>query len=389
MRRDGNLSGYYLTPWKPIPRRPDQQILVPLPPQKLPLARPRPCRRRIDADCRLLWNGWGGVLRGKANLLWWLHSAYALLFGLMVMWLSSRNFAYLRIIVFHITFIWLTSLFLPVLVKRPWLPPEWRERLRLAINYFNKNFYQQLLFFLLPVYYASTTFGSRNMVFLILLALSALLSTMDIIYDRYLSVRWSLTALFFVFNLFAAINVMLPVLWAISNRRALWVSGVLALGGFASMQYRLSGLRGRSAKMLLGGAALGLLLIVEIFPSFIPPAPLCLVSAEFGTAIRSLRIDAPLATVPSSPGKLAVLTAINAPMGLEEEVRHCWYLNGEPMFVSGYHTVTGGRKEGYRLWSQITHRGGVAARVVTVDVETKGGQLIGRARLKTCRTMME
>jgi hypothetical protein len=325
----------------------------------------------------------GEFLHGKANLLWWLHSAYALLFGLMVMWLSSRNFAYLRIIVFHITFIWLTSLFLPVLVRRPWLPPKWRERLRLAINYFNKNFYQQLLFFLLPVYYASTTFGSRNMVFLILLALSALLSTLDIIYDRYLSVRWSLTALFFVFNLFAAINVMLPVLWAISNRRALWVSGALALGGFASMLYRLSGLRGRSAKMLLGGAALGLLLIVGILPSFIPPAPLCLVSAEFGTAIRSLRIDAPLTTIPSSPGKLVALTAIKAPMGLEEEVRHRWYLNGELLFVSGFHTVTGGRNEGYRLWSQITNRGGLAGRVVTVDVETKGGQLIGRARLKT------
>ena len=323
------------------------------------------------------------LLHGKANILWWLHSAYALLFGLGVMWLSAKNFAYLRIIVFHIAFIWLTSLFLPALAHRAWLPPRWQERVRLAINYFNKNFYQQVLFFLLPIYYASTTFGSRNVVFLILLALSALLSTMDIIYDRYLSVRWPLASLFFVFNLFSAINVMLPVLWAISNHRALWISAVLALGGFASMLYRLSGLRGHQAKLLLGGAALVLLLIVEIFPSFIPPAPLCLASAEFGRGVRSLRIETPLATVPSAPGKIAVLTAIDAPLSLQEEVRHCWYINREAVFISGYHTVTGGRKEGYRLWSQITYKGSRAGEVVTVDVETKGGQLIGRARLRT------
>ena len=327
--------------------------------------------------------GLGEFLHGKANILWWLHSVYALLFGLMVMWLSAKNFAYLRIIVFHIAFIWLTSLFLPALAHRAWLPPRWQERLRLAINYFNKNFYQQLLFFLLPIYYASTTVGSRNMLFLLLLALSALLSTMDIIYDRYLSVRWSLTSLFFMFNLFSAINVMLPVLWAISNRRALWVAGMLALGGFASMLYRLSELRGRPAKLLLGGAAVVLLLIIEIFPSFIPPAPLCLASAEFGRGVRNLRIEASLATLPSTPGKIAVLTAIKAPMSLKEEVRHCWYINREPVFISGYHTVTGGRTNGYRLWSQITHQGSLAGQVVTVDVETKGGQLIGRARLKT------
>jgi hypothetical protein len=342
-----------------------------------------PGQPRTRRGLRRLRGGLGEFLHGKADILWWLHSAYALLFGLMVMWLSAKNFAYLRIVVFHIAFIWLTSLFLPTLAHRAWLPPRWQERLRLAINYFNKNFYQQLLFFLLPIYYASTTVGSRNTIFLILLALSALLSTMDIIYDRYLSVRGSLTSLFFMFNLFSAINVMLPVLWAISNRRALYVSGVLALGGFASMLYQLSELRGHPAKMLLGGAAVVLLLIIEIFPAFIPPAPLCLASAEFGRGVRDLRIEAPLATIPSAPGKLAVLTAIKAPMSLKEEVRHCWYINREPVFVSGYHAVTGGRKEGYRLWSQITYKGGFAGKVVTVDVETRGGQLIGRARLKT------
>jgi hypothetical protein len=322
-------------------------------------------------------------LQVRETMLWWLHSAYALLFGLGVMWLGARNFNYIRIVVIYIMFIWLTSLFLPVLVNQDWISPEWRERIRLVINYFNRNFYQQLLFFLLPIYYSSTTFGSRNMLFLGLLAASAVLSTMDIFYDRYLSVRWQLTALFFMFNLFASINVMLPVVWAVSHRWALWISAVLAYCGFASMLYRLSGLHGRAAKQLLGIAALGLFLLIEIFQPFIPPAPLSLVSAEFGTSVdRSLAIIHPLDTLPSNPGKIAVITSIKAPLGLEEGVRHLWFLDGKVLFESRYYSVTGGRKDGYRLWTQIVWRPEYSGRELIVDVETQGGQLIGRAKLE-------
>jgi hypothetical protein len=321
-------------------------------------------------------------IRSHETTLWWLHSSYALLLGVGVMWLGAKNFAYLRLIVFHISFIWLSSLFLPVIVDRSWLTPKWRERTRVAINYFNKNFYQQLLFFLLPIYYASTTFGSRNMSFLALLAISAALSTMDIVYDRYVSIQWPLTALFFTFNLFASINVMLPVLWSVSNHWALWISGALALGGFASMLYRLSGLHGKSVRLLLGAAALGLFLIIEFFRPFIPPAPLCLASAQFGTSVQSLRIVSPIHSLPTAPGKIAALTAIKAPLGLRESVRHVWYLDDRVVFASNYHLVTGGRREGYLLWTQITWRSEFAGRVLTVDVETKSGQLIGRAKLE-------
>ena len=120
---------------------------------------------------------------------------------------------------------------MPDLVDPPGQPTKWRGRLRLVINYFSKNFYQQLLFFLLPIYYASSTGWSLNLLFVAFLAVSALTSTFDVVYDRHLSVRRGLTAVFFAFNLFACINVMLPVLWSISNRIALPVSAVLAVAG--------------------------------------------------------------------------------------------------------------------------------------------------------------
>jgi hypothetical protein len=320
-------------------------------------------------------------LKGKGTLLWWLHSIWALLFGLGVMWLGAKNFTYLRVIVFHIGFIWLSSLLLPVVLYRSWFSPIWRERVRMVINYFNKNFYQQLLFFLLPLYYVSTTWGSRNMAFLVLLSVSAVLSTLDVVYDRYLSVRWQLTALFFAFNLFASINVMLPILWAVSHRWTLWISAILALIGFDSMLYRLSGVRGRTVKMLLCAAAIVLLASVTLFAPYIPPAPLSLAYVQFGKSVRSLQILDPLARIPAQPGNIYVLTAIKAPLGLEEGVRHRWYVDGKLLWASRNYSFTGGGQDGYRIWTQITWSKGRQGKVLTVDVETENGQLIGRAQL--------
>jgi hypothetical protein len=320
-------------------------------------------------------------LRGKGTLLWWLHSIWALGFGLGVMWLGSKNFTYLRIVVFQIGFIWLSSLLLPVVLNRSWFPTKWRERVRLAVNYFNRNFYQQLLFFLLPLYYVSTTFGSRNVVFLVLLSISAVLSTMDVIYDRYLSVRWHFTALFFAFNLFASINVMLPVLWTVSHRWALWISAILALIGFDSMLYQFSGMHGRRAKLLLGIAAAVLVAIVIFFAPYIPPAPLSLAKVQFGKAVRSLEIVDPLVKLPTQSGNIYVLTAIKAPLGLKEGVRHRWYIDGKLLWMSRNYSFTGGNRDGYRIWTQIDWNKDAPGNVLTVDVETDNGQLIGRAGL--------
>jgi hypothetical protein len=286
------------------------------------------------------------------------------------------------VIIFDIAFIWLTSLFLPAITKVPRLHVKWQRRLRLLINYFNKNFYQQLLFFVLPLYYASATFRSRNMLFVVLLALSALLSTMDVVYDRYVSVRWPLTALFLAFNLFACINVMLPVLWSVSNYWALWISGFLALAGFGSILYHWSGLRGVRAQSAMGLAALALALILFYFRSFIPPAPLQMVKAEFGHSIQGLAIATPLETFPhAASGQIVGLTAIKAPMGLQERVRHCWYLDGQLLFASPYYPVTGGREEGYRIWTRVTVTSDRGSSRLDLEVETRGGQLIGRATL--------
>ncbi len=325
----------------------------------------------------------GAWFQRHQEKLWWLHSGYALLLGIGIMWLGARNYNYLRLTVFHLGFIWLSSFFLPKLLRQPWLPARWAPRLRLVVNYFNKNLYQQALFFVLPIYYASSTFGSGNFFFVLALGTSALLSTLDVVYDRHLSVSRILTALFFAFNLFALVNVMLPVLLGVSNTWTTRIGALLAAMALISLLDLFpNSKRWRYACALI--AIVVFASLVELGRSFIPPAPLRLVSAEFGASYEreEMRLVPPINEI--SPGRarqLHALTAIKAPLGLRERVQHRWYKNGLLVWASPLIEVIGGREQGFRLRTTYVFDNLEAKAKLRLDVETEGGQLIGRARL--------
>lgn len=322
--------------------------------------------------------------RRHKDKLWWLHSLYALIFGIAIMWLGTQKFAYLRVTVFHISFIWLSSLFLPQLLSHSRLSTRWAARVRLCINYFNKNFYQQMLFFVLPIYYASATLFSRNIIFVLLVGLSAILSTLDIVYDRHLSVSRTLSALFFAFNIFALINVMLPVLWSVSNTWTTRISAVIAAVGFLTLFHPLA--QSTRRRIALGTLIIiSLTALVEVGRAFIPPAPLSLANAAFGTGFQpeSLRLESTVTGLtPGLPVRLYALTAIKAPLGLKEGVQHRWYRNGKLIWASPYYDVRGGREEGFRLWTACSFDNIKPDTELRLDIETEGGQLIGRASLK-------
>ena len=327
----------------------------------------------------------GEWIQRHQEKLWWLHSFYALALGIGFVWLGKRNFAYLRVAVFHIGFIWLSSLLLPKLVKSPRLSGSWANKLRLVVNYLNKNLYQQMLFFVLPVYYASATPASANILFVVLVGLSAFLSTLDVVYDRHLAAKRPLTAAFFAFNLFALINLMLPIVWSISNTLTTRISGMAAFLGFLTLGYpdtpsvaRRIGFVFASAVIILGGQEAG--------RSLIPPAPLRLGSVELGTEFdrESLRVVTPLSNLKiSGPARFYGLTAIRAPLGLRETLQHRWYLDGRLVCASPFYTVVGGREAGFRLWTACTFETIPGGAELILDLKTEGGQLVGRARWHT------
>lgn len=317
--------------------------------------------------------------------LWWLHSLYALLFGIGVMWLGRQHFSFLRFTLLYILFIWATSLLLPH--WRPRLDARRGNWLQSVVHYVNRNFYQQILFVILPIYYASTTIRSRNFVFLVLLASSAVLSTLDLVYDRYLSTRWLLAASFFAFNLFACVNLLLPILWGVSNTGAFYGGAMASFAGFATFCFRVSHLPLWKARAVLTLGGVALILFVFGGQPFIPPVPLRMLSASFGNDFdrQSLRITSPLSAVsPNASARIVGLTAIDAPLGLREQVSHRWYVDGKNTRSSPFYEVTGGRKQGFRLWTGV--RADLSSvRTVRLDVVTEGEQLIGRALLPVSR----
>ena len=297
------------------------------------------------------------------------------------MWLGSRNFGYLRLAVFHVLFIWVASLIVHRLVEYPGPASVWRRRALVGLNYFNRNFYQQILFFLLPIFYMSVTFWSPNAVFLIVVATLAVLSTLDLVYDEHVATRRLMSGVFFALNLFVTIYVMLPILWAFDHFTALRASAVLALLGFATIYHRWRRRPIRESVAPIVVVAVLLAGLVERGRTFVPPVPLRLAGGAFGTGVDvgGVRVTGVLAAPPANGGRVFVLTRVVAPLGLRETVRHRWFRDGVLFFESSYYTVRGGREDGYRLWTFATP--GAGTRRLRVDVETAGGQLIGRAVL--------
>ncbi len=82
-------------------------------------------------------------------------------------------------------------------------------------------------------------------------------------------------------------------------------------------------------------------------------------------------------------GRLYALTAVVAPLGLVEKVSHRWYVDGAEVFASRHYAIAGGRKDGYRLWTSMALQRLPPAAEVRVDVVTQGGQLIGRAAIRS------
>jgi hypothetical protein len=316
---------------------------------------------------------------------WWVHSTYALFYGIGVMWLGKKNFRYIQVAIVQIIFIWFTSLGVPSLLTHKNIDFKWKHRIRLLSNYFNRNFYQQMLFFVIPIYYMSTTLDSLNVLFILFVAVSAILATMDIVYDRFISVKGTIMSLFFAFNLFVCINVMLPFLWNIRNIYAIRISGLFAFLGFATFCLQLTALKPAKKAFIITASALLIFLISEVGRPFIPPAPLRIEQTRFGKGIikKTFQLVSPLRYLPVGTCKIYVLNSIKAPFELGERVRHHWYLNGRKIYSSPLFRIIGQGGRGFRFWTYFTLKQVPVGSVLRVDLQTEAGQLIGRARLRS------
>ena len=193
------------------------------------------------------------------------------------------------------------------------------------------------------------------------------------------------TALFFAFAVFAGAAAALPILWQIQTAYALWLAAAIAAAGATTLILSERRIDWQRTWFAGGLIVLGLFLMVEYGRPFIPPAPLRIQSADFGTQVDlrgGPRVSKRIDSTPTDPrGQVYLVTAIYAPRGLHDRVRHVWFHGGRAVQHSRWYDVDGGREGGYRLWTPFTLSRDLAGKALHVDVETEGGQLIGRAAL--------
>ncbi len=328
------------------------------------------------------------VRHGKK--LWWLHSVYALCLGTGVVLFAQKGFEQARWLAVSAASAWLlVLLFFRVhgsgKGQASLEGAETKTKVRFyAMTYALKNLYQGMLFFLLPFYWKSTTLESKNGWLILLIGACALLSTLDVVFDRVL-LKWvALASVFHGVALFGCMNLIVPALFP--NTRTLY-SLMIAAGvttvAFWTMHLDFSAYRKKGVLLAIGlSAGLAVLLAYEARAA-IPPVPMYLSRASVGPmTLADGRLAMEVRTLhPSVIQQLQAVTDVVVPGGRGERLRHVWRHDGNEVVRANEETSrVSGPKGSVRLRSRLSGDN-LPARLLgtwSVDVETEDGQLVGR-----------
>jgi hypothetical protein len=253
-------------------------------------------------------------------------------------------------------------------------------------SYVTRVLYQETLFFLVPFYAYSTVIGSPNVLFMALLLALAVLSCVDLVFDRWLRTRPVFALIFFAVVAFAAINLLLPLLIGLRPRFSAPVAALLAVGGAVPLALRAAGGR-HKVHLPLAAAGLVLLGIAVGWPGLIPPVPLRMTSATFASGIdrTTLALADSLDSQVSSAkvgGSLYVLVEVFAPSALPANVRLEWQRDGETLRVSREVGITA-HAAGFRLWDGWHPASGpIPPGRYRVVLQTAGQRVFGVASLR-------
>lgn len=325
--------------------------------------------------------------------LWWLHSAYALGLGITVVAFAQKGFEHARWLAVSVGAAWLlVVLFFRIHGSgRHQAPIEGagtKVKLRFfAMTYALKNLYQGMLFFLLPFYWKSTTFWAANSWFIGVLGACALLSTLDIVFDRVVFRFRALASVFHGVALFGCLNLVVPALFPETRTlTSLLVAAAVTAIGFWTIHISLAALRDRASIVLFVlsvGAAVALAYAgraaippVPTYVSHGAVGPMVLEDGRLGMEVRELH--------PAVIDRLIAITDVVAPGGKGDRLVHVWRHEGVEVHRASETTSRVPGPEGIiRLRSGLSGRqwpslvGGWS-----VDVETQDGQAVGRVTFR-------
>jgi hypothetical protein len=325
-------------------------------------------------------------IKAHSRLLWWVHSFYALAVGLGVLLFAGQGFEHARVLSVSVAAAWLlVVLFFRFRTPHSVVSPKPQGLAFFAVTYVLKNLYQGMLFFLLPFYFKSATGDSANFVIVCVLGAFALLSTLDVVFDRVLMRFPILGSLFHGFTLFACLNLVVPAL--LPDTRTLTsecVAGALAVLSFITIHVRRSWTNKPAFFVAVPVAmALGAFGVYQV-RGFLPPVPMHLSHAAVGPSVRedgALTMEV-TALDARSLQRMVAVTDVVLPAGKGDRFVHVWRLNDHVVQTVDELSRVPGAQGGVRLRSMLYNipKAKSSNGKWSVDVETADGQLIGRTR---------
>jgi len=295
---------------------------------------------------------------------------------------------------------------------------------------------QEVLFFVLPFYYWSTTFWSPNVIFFGLLVVAVVATLIDPLFEAI--TRWPPASLILLaLSNFAALNFVLPVVFGLRNDLSLHLSLLLTIilvvlfasyargarrtdadaasasddapddtaddtadttqttapvdataaasaddaPAPAARPRRVQALRRRLAFAALLSSLMAAAIWFFDLQIVVPPVPLRIVDGAACAGVvdkEPLRRTERFVLADGPLERVFCFTAIQAPRGLKERISHRWIHDGAFTNQVELNKIAGGRQDGYRTWSFKRRFPADPRGRWICEVRTGGDQIIGR-----------
>lgn len=324
------------------------------------------------------------LLKKHEKKIWWLHTAYALSLGAFVATFAQKGFERARLLTLSLVAAWLLVVFFfrffGTGAQQDFMTawPGMRRRF-FIMSYLMKNLFQGMLFYLLPFYWKSTSLDAKTTLPLSLLAGCAVISTLDLVFDRVL-LRFKLIAsAFFAITLFGCANVFIPALIPnVSALVTLLVAAALSGATFMLFHLSLASLR----RPLAAGAFVSLIglfvLGAYLGRRTMPPVPVYVKEGGVGTGLREDgTLDVEVRAVRSGVKELFCVTDVQV-FGRGDSFRHVWRKDRKVLQHAGTDAPASKERNVVRVASKLPEMPEDPEGRYSVDVETASGQIVGR-----------
>ena len=278
-----------------------------------------------------------GRLKKLFRRIWWFHSFFALFFGVGVMLFARAGLAHADKVMIALFVSWLLMFIALRFIVGPANRKEHesigRRGVRVVTNYVIKQFYQQMFFFLTPLYASSATWSlsSWNWWLAPILLVCAVISTMDLVFDNFIMERRMLAAGMYGLALFGVLNVLLPLVVGLDHLTGLIVAAAATPASVALLSFSIRQVMAPQGVLVTLGMTAALLGSVWYGRKFIPPAPMAMPEGAVGHGT--------IGSYECLPGSKHVLrehqldglrcgSLLREPGGLKEGVVHVWKHRG-------------------------------------------------------------